>query len=54
MKYLYYIYGMICNGCCSYVEEVFVKVEGVLEIIVDLEKVEVIIVMELYIFIEIF
>src|SRR5690554_4461417 len=46
VKHTYSINGMTCNGCRSHVEETLSKVEGVLEVTVDLEKAEAIIAME--------
>ena len=43
MKHTYHINGMTCDGCRSHVENILSKVEGVLDVKVDLEKEEAII-----------
>lgn len=40
MKHTYRIQGMSCNGCRSHVESTLSKVEGVQEVVVDLQKAE--------------
>ena len=52
MKHTYHIHGMTCNGCRSHVEEILSKVEGVSNVIVDLEKTEATIEMDSHIPIE--
>ncbi len=54
MKYNYHISGMSCNGCRSHVEETLSKVEGVSEVVVNLEKAEASIEMDYFIPIETF
>ena len=46
MKHTYHIQGMTCNGCSSHVEETLSKVEGVSNVLIDLEKAEATIEME--------
>lgn len=52
MKHTYHIHGMSCNGCRNHVEETLSKVEGVSNVVVDLEKAEASIEMESHIPIE--
>ncbi|NCO63922.1 MAG: copper-translocating P-type ATPase [Flavobacteriales bacterium] len=40
MKHTYHIHGMSCNGCRSHVEKTLLKVNGVSNAFVDLEKAE--------------
>ena len=54
MKHTYQIQGMTCNGCRNHVEKTLSKVEGVTNVIVDLEKAEATIEMENHIPIESF
>ena len=54
MKHTYHIHGMACNGCRSHVEETLLKVEGVSNVSVDLEKAEATIEMESHIPMEAF
>lgn len=54
MKKTYHIQGIKCNGCCSHLEEVLSKVNGVTKAAVDLEKAEAVIEMKKHIPIEIF
>ena len=46
MKHTYQIHGMSCNGCKTHVEEALRKVEGVRDIVVDLQKAEALIEMK--------
>ncbi|TDT44815.1 Cu2+-exporting ATPase [Maribacter spongiicola] len=52
MKHTYHIHGMTCNGCRTHVEETLSKVEGVINVAVNLEKAEATIEMESHIPIE--
>ena len=54
MKHTYHIHGMTCNGCRSHVEETLSKVEGVSNVVVNLEKAEAVIEMESHIPLETF
>jgi len=54
MKHTYQILGMSCNGCRNHVEEILSKVEGVLNVTVDLKKAETTIDMETHIPLETF
>ncbi|MGK0175893.1 MAG: Cu+-exporting ATPase [Ulvibacter sp.] len=52
MTHKYHIHGMTCNGCANHVEESLLRVEGVLNVAVNLEKAEATIEMEHHISIE--
>ena len=54
MKHTYHIHGMTCNGCRTHVEKTLSKVDGVIDVLVDLEKSEAVIEMESHIPIESF
>jgi copper chaperone CopZ len=54
MKHTYQILGMSCNGCRNHVEEILSKLEGVLNVTVDLKKAETTIDMETHIPLETF
>ncbi|NND52254.1 MAG: copper-translocating P-type ATPase [Flavobacteriaceae bacterium] len=53
MKHSFIIVGMTCDGCRNHVEDILSKVEGVSQVIVDLEKAEATIEMKRHIPIEI-
>ncbi len=40
MQHTYHIHGMTCNGCRNHVAETLSKVEGVTNVVVDLDKAE--------------
>ena len=54
MKHTYHIHGMTCGGCASHVEKILSKVDGVLNVVVDLPASEATIDMERHIPIETF
>ena len=54
MKHIYNIKGMSCNGCRSHVEKALSETEGVKNAMVDLEKAEATIEMEVHIPLDIF
>ncbi|MEQ8926216.1 MAG: heavy metal translocating P-type ATPase, partial [Fulvivirga sp.] len=54
MTHTYQISGMTCNGCRSHVQETLSKVEGVIQVSVDLEQAKATIEMESHISIETF
>ncbi|ARN77189.1 hypothetical protein BST97_03870 [Nonlabens spongiae] len=54
MKHTYHIQGMTCNGRRTHVEKTLSKVDGVIEVLVNLEKSEAVIEMESHIPIETF
>ncbi|WP_276388300.1 heavy metal translocating P-type ATPase [Eudoraea chungangensis] len=52
MKHTYHIHGMTCNGCRTHVENTLSNIEGVIKVVVNLEKGEATIEMESHIPIE--
>ena len=54
MKHTYHIHGMTCNGCRTHVEKILSKVDGVIDVSVDLGKAEATIEMKSHIPIETF